>query len=71
MLPSCCTSAAESDRLIQLQRTAQIEPLHDLRDVHAVEVIGVDLADGRADELARHGVAALQLAFILQLELAR
>src|SRR5215469_12648385 len=44
-------------RLIQLQRSAQIEPLNDLRHVRALEIVVVDLPDRRADQLARHRVA--------------
>ncbi len=58
------------DALIELQRTAQIEPLDDLPDVGALEILVVDLAHRNADQLAGHGVAAFQLAFVLQLELA-
>src|SRR5581483_7300820 len=57
------------DRFIELERSAEVEPLDDLRDVGAFEVMVVDLADGDADEFARHGVAALELAFVLELEL--
>src|SRR5439155_12142319 len=58
------------DPLIELERAAQVEPLYDLRDVRAVKILVVGFAHRTADQLARHGVAALQLAFVFQLELA-
>ena len=70
MPANCRTMVAELDVLVQLQRAAQVEPLHDLRNVGAFEVVVVDLAHGGADQLARHRVAALQLAFVFQFELA-
>src|SRR5215471_5517230 len=54
----------------QFQRTTQIEPLDDLADADAFEVFVVDLAYRGPDDFLRHGIAALQLAFIFELELA-
>ena len=56
--------------LIELERAAEVEPLDDLREVDAFEVLVVDLADGGADEFAGHGVAALEFAFVFEFELA-
>ena len=41
-----------------------------LRDVRALEIAVVDLADRGANQLPRDGVAALQLALVFELQLA-
>src|SRR5271165_5663422 len=58
-------------RIAHLDFAAQVEPLHYL--VHgavAVKIFVVGASDGRANDLAHYSVGALQLAFVLQLELA-
>src|ERR1035438_7542569 len=58
------------DGLIELERTAEIEPFYDPRKIDALEVLVVDLADGSADQIAGHGIAAFELALVFQFELA-
>src|SRR5690242_3463157 len=55
---------------VHLQRAPQFEPLHHSRHILAVENPCVDLSYRQANQLARDGVAALELALVLQLELA-
>src|ERR1051326_7179768 len=55
--------------LIQLQRSTQLEPLHDAGEVLAVENPRKYFAHREANQFARDGVAAFELAFVLQLEL--
>ena len=43
---------------VELDRPAQIEPLLDLLRVYAVKVAIEDLAHGRADQIAHHGIGA-------------
>src|SRR5580700_8808873 len=50
--------------LVEFQRAAQIEPLHNLRHVGAFEILVVNLAYGHANQLTRHRIAALQLALV-------
>ena len=57
-------------RVVDLQRAAEVEPLGDLPQVGAGEVAVEDVADGRADDVAGDVVGAAQLAFVLELELA-
>ena len=57
-------------RVVDLQRAAEIEPLGDLLEVDAGEVAAEDVADRGADDVARDVVGAAQLAFVLELELA-
>ena len=57
-------------RVVQLQRAAQIEPLHDLRHVRPLEILVVNFAHGKADQLFGDGIAAFELAFVFQLQLA-
>src|ERR1039458_5188287 len=52
------------DGLIELERAAEIEPFDDLRKIDALEVLVVDLADGGADQIAGHGIAAFELALV-------
>ena len=58
------------DALVEFQRAAQFEPLDDLRHVLALKILGEHLADGQANQFARHGVATLELALIFKLDLA-
>src|SRR5664279_1563729 len=55
---------------VHLERAPEIEPLDDLGEIDAFEEFVVDLADGGADQVAGHRVAALELAFVFQFELA-
>src|ERR1039458_2022885 len=57
------------DGLIELERAAEIEPFDDLRKIDALEVLVVDLADGGADQIAGHGIAAFELALVFPPEL--
>src|SRR5206468_8489279 len=54
----------------QLDFPAEIEPLHDLLGVRALEVGVVGLGDGRANQLTSHEVSAFHLAFIFKFEFA-
>src|ERR1035437_8487013 len=56
--------------LIELERAAEIEPFDHRRKINALEVLVEDLADGGADEIARHAIAAFELALVFQLEFA-
>src|ERR1700733_8651287 len=57
--------------LIQAQCAAQIEPLHHLPQIDAVKMRMEDFRHRYANNLARHGIAALQFALIFELELSR
>ena len=59
----------ESTVSVEADVAAEFEPLNDIRDVRAFEVGAVDFADGGSDQLTGDGVASLELAFVLQLEL--
>ena len=61
---------AESTLSSSFSEPPRSNHLHDLRDVDALEILVVDLADGGADQLARHRVAALEFAFVFQFQLA-
>src|SRR6185312_2315634 len=43
---------------IQLQRTAELEPLHHLTEIHAFKVTAVNLGDRKPDQFARNVIAA-------------
>src|SRR5437764_5316097 len=58
------------DVLVEFQGAAEIEPLNDVRHVRALEMAVIDLADRGANQFPGHGVAALQLALVFQLQLA-
>jgi len=56
--------------VVELHCAAQVEPLLDLLRIHAGEITVVDLAHGRLNQVAHHGVGALHLAFVFELQLA-
>ncbi len=56
--------------VVELDGAAEVEPLLDLLRVDAGEVGVVDAGDGLADELAHDDVGALELALVLELDLA-
>ena len=70
-LPRVLEQARRRPAVVELQRAAAIEPLDDRSDVGVLEVADEHVGDGRADQIAREVVGAAELAFVLQLELAR
>ena len=69
-LLACLTHLAGRVGVAQLQRTARVEPADDLRRVGPLEVAGEHVRDRRPHQFARHRLGALQLALVLELELA-
>ena len=58
------------ERIVDVQRAAQIEPLGDLAQIRGREVAAEDVAHGRPNDVARDVVGAAQLSLVLELELA-
>src|SRR2546423_1542197 len=57
-------------QLGKLQLAAQLEPLNDGLKIHFREMLAEDAAHRGANQLARDGVGALDLTFILEFEFA-
>ena len=55
----CASSVVGAERVVQLQRAAEIEPLDDRRGVDVGEVAVEHVGDRRADQLARDVSAPL------------
>ena len=57
-------------RFVELQRSAQFEPLNHLRQGVAFEDFRVNFADRGSDQVAGNRIATLELAFVFQLDLS-
>ena len=56
--------------IVDLERSAEVEPFGHLSMIGVGKPAVEDVADGRADQLARDVVRSFELALVLELELA-